>query len=740
MKRFILLVLLVLALGLLAACAGSEPAPQPAATQVPCPECAVCPEAASCPEPVACPEAQACPEPVVANVPFEQQWANSPHNDSTSESFTHWDSEDPAVIPADCAKCHSETGYLDFLGADGSEPGVINAESFATGTTVTCAACHNDMTASKTSVVFPSGVEIAHLGAEARCMECHQGRESKVSVDASIEKVGLTENVDEVSADLGFTNIHYFAAAATQFGAEAMGGYQYDGKAYDVKFEHVQGFDTCDTCHDSHTLELKLDQCQTCHTDVKAAEDFQQVRLQGSESDYDGDGDVEEGVFEEVAGLQEILIDTMQVYATEFAGASIAHSSSAYPYFFVDTNADGVAGEDEAIYPNAFKSWTPRLLKAAYNYQVASKDPGDFAHNGKYIIQLLYDSIDDLSTVISPTVPVADLARNDPGHFAGSEEAFRHWDADGVVPADCVKCHQAQGLPQRIAEGVNTSMAPSNGLLCSTCHTDYDEYARHEIAEVQFPSGAKVTMADTDSNLCISCHQGRASAVTVDNAVKGLEEDTVPERALRFSNIHYFAAGATLFGNEVQGAYQFAGLDYLGQFTHVPGFENCTSCHATHELSVQTDKCFTCHAGVETMQEIRGPLSTADYDGDGDTAEGIDGEIQTMSDAVYAAMQDYATTVIGKGILYDSHAYPYFFEDTNGDGVRNEEEPGFSSWTPRLLKAAYNYQYVQKDPGAFVHNGKYVIQFLYDTLSSLGQRVTVDMAGMVRPDTPAAAE
>ncbi len=81
-----------------------------------------------------------------------------------------------------------------------------------------------------------------------------------------------------------------------------------------------------------------------------------------------------------------------------------------------------------------------------------------------------------------------------------------------------------------------------------------------------------------------------------------------------------------------------------------------------------------------------------------------------------------------------------FFEDTNGDGVRNEEEPGFSSWTPRLLKAAYNYQYVQKDPGAFAHNGKYVIQFLYDTLSNLGQRVTVDMAGMVRPDAPAAAQ
>ncbi len=57
---------------------------------------------------------------------------------------------------------------------------------------------------------------------------------------------------------------------------------------------------------------------------------------------------------------------------------------------------------------------------------------------------------------------------------------------------------------------------------------------------------------------------------------------------------------------------------------------------------------------------------------------------------------------------------------------------------PRLLKAAYNYQYVQKDPGAFAHNGKYVIQFLYDNLASLSTKVDVDMTGMIRPDTPAA--
>ncbi len=63
----------------------------------------------------------------------------------------------------------------------------------------------------------------------------------------------------------------------------------------------------------------------------------------------------------------------------------------------------------------------------------------------------------------------------------------------------------------------------------------------------------------------------------------------MPENALRFTNVHYFAAGATLFGDEVKGAYQYPDLAYLGKFNHVPGFQNCTDCHNTHELEVKTE-------------------------------------------------------------------------------------------------------------------------------------------------------
>lgn len=54
-------------------------------------------------------------------------------------------------------------------------------------------------------------------------------------------------------------------------------------------------------------------------------------------------------------------------------------------------------------------------------------------------------------------------------------------------------------------------------------------------------------------------------------------------------------------------------------------------------------------------------------------------------------------------------------------------------WTPRLLKAAYNYQVAKKDPGGYVHNPTYLLQLLYDSLDSLSQQVDLDMTALRRP-------
>jgi hypothetical protein len=595
-------------------------------------------------------------------------------------------------------------------------------------------ACHNDVTAVKDSVTMPSGLVLTNLGDEARCIECHQGRESKISVDEAIAEVGV--EADTVSADLRFQNIHYYAAAATKYGTLAKGGYEYDGKSYDGNFMHVEGYETCIGCHSSHTLEVKVDECAECHEDVEDVEDVRDVRMEGSTVDYDGDGDLEEGIFFEVEGLQQSLFTAIQAYASEVAGAPIAYDPASHPYFFADANDNGSVDEGEA---DAYAAWTPRLLQAAYNYQTSIKDGGQYVHGGKYIIQLLFDSIEDLNLAIAEPVDMTAMNRIDSGHFAGSEEAFRHWDAEGAVPGSCAKCHSDTGLPTFLAEGVNVSVTPANGLACATCHDDLEEFTRYEVESVEFPSGAVIDSGEPDTNLCMNCHQGRESGVSVDLLIGDTEPDATSE-TLRFLNPHYFAAGATRHGAEAHGAYQYADKEYVGFFDH-GNVNECIDCHQTHALEVDAEEvCSECHEEVETNEEmVNVRYNFADYDGDGDDQEGIYFEIQGMRETLWAASQAYATETVGTGIAYDEHAYPYFFIDGNGNGTVDEDEAnsdnGFAQWTPRLLRAAYNYQYSGKDPGAFAHNNEYVMQFLYDSIQALGG----DVSGMTRPPVRAQA-
>ncbi len=674
-------------------------------------------------------------------IPNESAWAGSAHAKADAEAFNHWNEADPKEVPVDCAKCHSTPGFQDFVGADGSPAGVVD-KAAPIGTVITCVACHNDAAQKLTSVKFPSGAEITNLGPEARCITCHSGRASKTSVDDGIKKAGVADD-DTPSDKIAFVNIHYLAAGATQYGTQAKGGYEYEGKSYDLKFNHVPGYNTCTGCHDPHSLEVKVNDCQQCHTNVKSEADLQNIRMNGSTMDYNGNGDTKEGIAKEVAGLQDLLLQDIQAYASEVAKAPIAYDAATYPYFFADANNNGKVDKDE----KGYKAFTGRLLKAAYNYQTSIKDPGAYAHNAKYMIELLYDSIADLNTKVSKPIDMTNLHREDAGHFAGSQMPWRDWDETGVVPGDCAKCHSPTGLPIYLNEaslsrdgvtGNVISQPAGNGLACSTCHNDLTKFTRITVDNVKFPSGLVVSFGKgNDANLCISCHQGRESTNSVNNAIKssGAKDDEVSAK-LSFRNPHYFAAGATMFGTEAKGAYEYADQQYNGRFMHVEKMQTCTNCHDAHSSEVRVDVCAACHTDVKTADDLVNIRMNdkGDYDGNG-KEEGLGVEIANEQATLLAAIQKYATEKTQKNIVYSADAYPYWFEDANNNGKVDDGEKAFAAWTPRLLRAAYNYQWVTKDPGAFAHNGHYILQVMYDTLKDMG----VDVSKMTRPEVVAPA-
>ncbi len=734
-KRYLYIGLLLIGLALAVAACSSSPTPSVAA---PTPQ--VCP---TCPAAPACPTAQPCPTPVVADVPFQQAWVNSGHADATAEAFRHWDSADPKEVPTNCAKCHTPTGYMDFLGADGSAAGVVdNPQPVSNG--ITCIACHNDAAVALDTVTFPSGAVVSGLGPEARCMVCHQGRASGSTVDQAIATNALTDTLDTVSDKLSFINMHYFTAAATQYGSVAAGGYQYSGQSYDGKFLHDAGLNTCISCHDQHTLEVKVTVCQECHTNVKSVDDLVNIRMNGSLVDYNGNGDITEGIAAEITGMQATLLQAIQAYAKDVAGSPVVYDPGTYPYFFIDTNGNGTADADEVNSDNAYASWTGRLVKATYNYQMSVKDPGAFAHNAKYVIELLYDSTADLNSALKTPIDMSKMNRNDSAHFDATAMAFRDWDSEGEVPATCSKCHSATGLPLFIHEaaassdkvtGVTIGQPVSQGFECSTCHDVANFPATYTVPAVKFPSGAVLTLGDgSPANLCMMCHQGRESSVSLAKFIGDKPADTV-SADLRFRNPHYFGAGATLFGTEAKGLYEYPGQTYIGKSPHVTAGQTCVSCHNAHNLEVNTQLCAGCHAGATDPTKIR--MGTTDYDGDGNTTEGMYDEEVHMSELLYAAIQAYAKDKAGSPLVYSASSYPYFFIDTNGNGAADPEElvssNAYASWTPRLLRAAFNYQWFQKDPGAFAHNGKYMVQVLYDSIKDIGG----DVSKLTRPETPA---
>ena len=667
----------------------------------------------------------------------ERLWKMSGHADKYSEVFGHWDAE--GSIPAGCAKCHSSLGFRDFLGADGTAGGVVDSPA-AIGTTVDCLVCHTDsekgILRQNSSVQFPSGVVIDDLGPEGLCMECHQGRASKKAIDTKIASSGVL-NDDTSSTKLSFSNIHYFAAAATQMGTFAKGGYEYAGREYDARFAHISGYNACNTCHNPHSLQVNIKGCNTCHAGIRDPKD---IRYVGSQMDYDGDGDISEGMSYEIQDVMDKAYATIQRYARTVLNRPIVYNGGANPYWFFDNNGNGLADADETTTYNAF---SVRLLKAAYNYQVAMKDPNNFAHNGKYVIELLYDGIEDLNTKLADPTDLSRMNRDDEGHFNGGSMPWRDWDdsATHTVSASCSKCHSATGLEKYLAGGqvALTQGEPiANGMLCTTCHTAPPSLI--PAPPILFLSGAVIDLAPDGSNLCLVCHQGRASKSTVDATIA-----PKPAGTFSLSNIHYYPEAAMFLGTEVQGGYEFAGKVYSGRQAypnHGGKFNTCVQCHMGSAMTSEErnwtmrnhnvaepmkEYCVGCHGGDVSQtfksgdpekfsfDQIR-PGNIPDYDGDGNNDESLQDEIHGLESALAAAIQTYVLNTARTTILFLNG---YFYKDLNNNGILDSNETGSSNryqGNATWLRAAYNLRTSTLAEHGFIHNARYIAQLLVDSI------------------------
>jgi hypothetical protein len=457
-----------------------------------------------------------------------------------------------------CDMCHNGATVLGNLG--GGTPGTLNQHR------------------------FPSGNLVTMDGKAAICSQCHDGGRPGYEVSQLAVNIGATlEDAQIVGAGNKTVRAHYLPAASFLFGAEAANASQITGNIYTARNQHG-GKASCSDCHNPHNGSLPPDSqmaatCGKCHFNEAGASvssflELEEVRQFGFEGDIDGDG-TSESVKVEIEGMMAKAYAAIRAYATGVAGTDICYLSNR---MYLDNGAGGgiagngicEVGETTSVCSDGvsttsaactaaggtmsvveYNRYTPRLLKAGYNYMLVANDPGAWAHNPRYAVEVLYDTIAQLNlgltTAGRAAVPNGKRAFN--GHFGAAEDPspyaamFYHGGVNattlevlptmGFTSAACYQCHGGSGglaayLATAPADLPTSAMANKvTAFQCSTCHVNNGRdmaSIRNDIATVYFPpqkplpaSNAVAIAANTlpkSFALCATCHSGRENATS----------------------------------------------------------------------------------------------------------------------------------------------------------------------------------------------------------------------------------
>jgi hypothetical protein len=320
----------------------------------------------------------------------------------------------------------------------------------------------------------------------------------------------------------------------------------------------------------------------------------------------------------------------------------------------------------------------------------------------------------------------------------------------------CNQCHHGLSAIDYMNDVQGTANAQvlwgDSTVTCVTCHDTHEQGPGANIrtpvylsynsrltggkANV-FMDGTAIPAGVGTGIVCLFCHQGRESGLTVYKRIvaAGVDPYTQPDTLipgdLSFVNPHYLDGGAILWS---KNAWEYLGQEYS---EGVPAHQtlNCAGCHMGEANAENTEGGHTWKARVETCQTCHGPTVTAveeipaigDYDGDGDVETAFD-EIGTINDPVLGDSGLYGAlkgALEGEGIFYNPDAHPYFFADATF-------ETAFTAWTTNTLSAAFNLAWAYKSGNCVpYHNAWYGAQILQDSLTALGYTPPV---GFFRPD------
>lgn len=362
------------------------------------------------------------------------------------------------------------------------------------------------------------------------------------------------------------------------------------------------------------------------------------------------------------------------------------------------------------------------------------------------------------------------------GDFAG--EAWKHYDFKaGGTRGPCQRCHTLTGYLNYTADQMtydnNNNVYALTGsqaetLYCRGCHV-IDPVTGHtvnrrSVAIALLPKGPGVAdnllvTGKGDSMLCLNCHQGRIAGARL-QAIIDNNGTAMDMNASSFSsfNSHYFAAAMALFQDNTgtgTGGYQYVGKDYAKEagFLHdrvgtpsdpstsVVAGDNtlgpCVACHMSSPSVAGNDKTGS-HSYLpflydDAAQSNITAISATKCAGchkltiSGDTRHSV-AQLNAKR-ALYKARLTELKGILGNaGIYYNAAINPYFFTTDNASSQGSSTQ--YKRWDERaailgistidLVGAAFNMNYLNREPGAWAHNDVYASRLIFDSIVTLG--------------------
>ena len=329
----------------------------------------------------------------------------------------------------------------------------------------------------------------------------------------------------------------------------------------------------------------------------------------------------------------------------------------------------------------------------------------------------------------------------------------------------CFQCHHGLGTIDYMKDRQGSSDAQvlwgDANITCLTCHDTHGEGAAGSNVRIpvklsynsrfvdasknprgginKFMDGTDIPAEVGTGNLCLFCHQGRESGLTVYLGIKSkVDPYTNPDQVIDaagigFINPHYLDGGSILWSRNAW-EYIFDGGTVPQEYsTGVTAHQilNCAGCHMAEPNADNTEGGHTWRARLETCQECHGSFITkfedipaiGDYDGDGEVKTAFE-EIGTLNDPILGdsgLFGQLKAALAGQGIFYNPDSYPYFFNASGGQ---------YKTWTSNQLSAAFNLSWGYKAGNCVpYHNVYYGAQILQDSLRALGK----DTSAYFRP-------